>query len=121
MEFVEAMKIIRKICTINTDDCISCQLYEKCVFGDLPYKWKDFEIDCAISCAEKWNEAHEPKTWLKVLLERLPNMELNDGIPSLCPFEFFGGNAPANVGLECFRKCRECWNSIAPDEFQDKE
>ncbi len=64
----------------------------------------------AIAIVEQWSKEHPVRTYLSVLLEKFPNVELDedDGTPHLCPKSIFGINAEFE---RCaLNRCKECWN-----------
>lgn len=61
--------------------------------------------------AEQWAEENPVKTYLSVLLEKFPNVQMNtvNGIPEFCPQCIFGGE----VWVKCdytSETCMKCWN-----------
>lgn len=58
-------------------------------------------------------------TWIDKLREVLPNSsyvrDIDETIVWLCPYKFFGGNAPNYNGCTA-AKCRKCWNSEVEEE-----
>lgn len=119
MNAVDYLKIkarITKVCTIHCDDC---------PFGS---DNNGTENDCtnfeskypeqAVEIIEKWSKEHPIKTYLSVLLEKLPDVELDDmGLPTSCPFQLFNidyRDCPLNYG-----KCYECWNREYKEETNE--
>ena len=68
------------------------------------------EIDCpeqAVEIVEKWAKENPVKTYLSVLLEKFPNVELSSNeVPILCPYELFDIDGRTCPGCTCV----ECWN-----------
>ncbi len=109
MEVVEFLKKYARICSSH-DDC-----------GDCPLNYVDdtsntCSVDIAknpsktIAIVEQWAKEHPVKTYLSVLLEVFPNVELDEDndTPNLCPKSIFGINAKFE---RCaLNRCKECWN-----------
>ncbi len=61
----------------------------------------------AIEIVEKWAKENPVKTYLSVLLEKFPNVELSSNeVPKLCPYELFDIDGRTCPGCTCV----ECWN-----------
>ena len=83
MEFIEAFKIVKRMCEDDIGDCIDCPLSidnnntkEHCYDFMMAYPEKAEEI------LTKWAEEHPQKTILQDFLEKYPNVKLNeDGFP----------------------------------------
>ena len=61
----------------------------------------------AVEIVEKWAKENPVKTYLSVLLEKLPNTKLYEGsYPKFCPHTVFNTNkkCPPNTN------CKDCWN-----------
>lgn len=88
----------------------------------------EFEVlypEQAISIVQQWSDTHPQKTYLTDLLEKYPNIPLdNNGKPSyVCPHDLGLMSAEnCKLGLmsveDCKKdsnKCIECWNQIAEE------
>lgn len=83
--------------SFNNDTGVQCSIFE------MLYPEK------AIAIVQKWSDEHPQKTYLSELLERFPNISLdNDGTPTgICPYEL------GVMGEDDCRKdgnCVKCWN-----------
>jgi len=104
MDAVEYLKAKDRFC----NDCKKCPLsynnnFRQIDCGELQRK----EPEVAVGMVAKWAKEHPPKTYLSVLLEKLPNTKLYGGsYPKFCPHTVFGINekCPHDVN------CKECWN-----------
>lgn len=69
----------------------------------------------AVEAVEKWSKEHPVKTYLSVLLEKFPNVKLNnDDIPkTVCPNELFNLKEQGCPDI----KCINCWNR----EYKEEE
>lgn len=57
----------------------------------------------------KWDIDHPSKTMLQDVLEKLPNLKLQqDGTPAFCPGDI-GYSEPENCVGRCI-ECIDCWN-----------
>ena len=74
------------------------------------------EPDRSIEIVEKWAKENPPKTYLSVLLERLPNMRIeHDGTPDFCPDDVFKIKLKPSI---CdFIACIDCWKK----EYKEEE
>ena len=116
MNAVDYLKVkgrMTKDCTINCT---------KCPFDDSN---SSKHIDCmefeskypeqAVEIVEKWAKENPVKTYLSVLLEKLPNAKLTkEGIPVSCINCFFG--EASRVGCDKFNSCIDCWNKEYKEE-----
>lgn len=61
-------------------------------------------------------------TWIEKLADALPNSsyvrDADETMVVLCPYKFFGGNAP-NYNKCSGIKCRTCWNSEVTEHDVD--
>lgn len=93
-------------CTIHCDDC-PFNYDNNCTTFDSKYPEQAIEI------VEKWAKENPVKTYLSVLLEKLPNAKLNiRGIPDVCIKHYFGKEY-GNCGFE---SCKDCWNREYKEE-----
>ena len=109
MEFIEAMKIIARMCDI--EHCLNCPLSddnngtkESCCDFTIQFPKKAEKI------LTKWAEEHPQKTILTDFLEKYPNAPLNEsGFPKVCPvgLGFYDSGCPFVGGVV---DCKKCWN-----------
>lgn len=109
----------------------SCKNYTNCSKCKLSMDNNDIGLNCslfeqtypekAIKIVEQWGKDNPKKTYLSVLLEKLPNTFLDKkGIPiKFCPDDIFGDD----VWIRCeeilspnANDCIDCWNR----EFSEK-
>lgn len=93
--------------SFNNDTGVQCSIFE------MLYPEK------AIAIVQKWSDEHPQKTYLRELLERFPNISLdNDGTPNFCPYR---------LGLMSIDDCRNdgncvmCWNQPVPIEESESK
>jgi hypothetical protein len=93
--------------SFNNDTGVQCSIFE------MLYPEK------AIAIVQKWSDEHPQKTYLSELLERFPNISLdNDGTPNFCPYR---------LGLMSIDDCRNdgncvmCWNQPVPIEESESK
>lgn len=95
-------------------DCADCPLSidnngtnTECSYFETLYPEK------AIAIVQKWSDEHPQKTYLLELLEKYPNVLLNDdGTPTFCPYRL------GLMGADDCRKdgnCVKCWNQAIED------
>jgi hypothetical protein len=101
-------------CPLSSDNTaingigLSCTLFEK------RYPEKAVEI------VEKWAKENPPKTYLSVLLEKLPKAVLDeDGTPAICPHNLFGGKKWDKCKGSTFGGCEICWNREYKEETNE--
>lgn len=91
--------------TNNCDTCRNCPLDNvenmmSCVILESNYPEKAVEI------VEKWAKENPVKTYLSVLLEKLPNTKLYGGsFPKFCPHTVFNTNEKCTPDTNC----KDCW------------
>lgn len=104
----------RKVCQL---DCNDCPLYAKnngtddsCESFEMHYPEK------AIAAVQKWSDQHPQKTYLTELLEKYPNVLLNDnGLPKgICPHQL--GMKDSIADCKMGNDCVKCWNQPIPIE-----
>ena len=115
MNAVEYLKAKGKMC--DEISCLKCGLsrYEnnknlECFIFETQYHKQ------AVELVENWAKENPIKTYLSVLLERLPNAKLNEkGLPtSICPNMIFKAENGCRKGQ--FMTCLECWNREYKEE-----
>ena len=96
------------LCSNNNGEGLSCP---------------DFEMyypEKAIAAVQKWSDQHPQKTYLTELLEKYPNVLLNDnGLPKgICPHQL--GMKDSIADCKMGNDCVKCWNQpIEGDEEND--
>lgn len=111
MEFIEAMKIKKRMCEDDIIDCIDCPL------SDSNNKTKEtcsnfimLHPEEAEEIIKKWAEEHPQKTLLQDFLEKYPNAPIDRyGTPGLCPYSV-GYSKNASNDCRTYSSCKECWN-----------
>jgi hypothetical protein len=110
MNAVEYLKIKGRMTENCEIDCDECPL--ECVNNKENINCVKFETDFteqAIGIVEKWAKEHPIKTYLSVLLERLPNIQFEcDGTPNFCPTQVFKIKFKPLICNET--RCIDCWN-----------
>lgn len=108
------------LCSINNNKGQSCTAFE------MLYPEK------AVKAVQRWSDEHPQKTYLTDLLEKYPNIPLdNNGKPAyVCPHDLgLMSVAICKLGLmsveDCKKdsnknKCVECWNQLIPMEEDDE-
>jgi hypothetical protein len=106
MEFKEAMRVIKRICTAR-DNCGKCVLELNCPFATVP---SDHDYDKAEAILAKWAEEHPEKTIADDFFEKHPNaLKISSsGIPVTCAK--FCGYCKHCVRDEEASNCEKCWS-----------
>ena len=115
MEFIEAMKIKKRMCEYYAEGCVNCPLTilnndteEPCHEFIVLYPEKAEEI------LTKWAKEHPQKTILQDFLEKYPNALLNEsGFPNVCVFKL-GYIKERDCGNYDY-SCKKCWNRPLED------
>ena len=116
MNAVEYLKAKDRFC----NDCKKCPLsynnnFRQIDCGELQRK----EPEVAVGMVAKWAKEHPPKTYLSVLLEKLPKTSINEyGVPKTCPDALFGEGAKNN-SCNCPFDCVNCWNREYKEETNE--
>lgn len=86
------------LCGDNNGKGLSCAIYE------MYYPQK------AIEAVQRWSDEHPPKTYLTELLDKYPNVLLDDdGTPEgICPHQL--GLKSSIVDCKNGYDCPKCWN-----------
>lgn len=123
MEFVEYMKIKKRMTKTNNGDClIHCHKFEcplhatsnghnlNCIIFERMYPEK------AEAIVQKWADEHPRKTILQEFLEHYPNAKLNEnGLPiHACPHYFGYENMIDSCNWSESYRCIKCWNQPVP-------
>ena len=118
MKAVEYGKTKERMCKAiagNSHCSESCPLHINNLSKKILTENEGYNCDCAITtCPEqaveavkKWAKENPVKTYLSVLLEKFPNVELSSNeVPMLCPHELFDIDGRTCPGCTCV----ECWN-----------
>ena len=100
-------------CNMNCKDCIINDLYMKdrhgCIGAVTKYSKE------AITLIQNWSDAHPVKTRLDDLLEKYPNVPLNEnGYPSICPqtlgYCVCTGSICLVHQITCDEAFKKCWD-----------
>jgi len=113
VEYLKEKGRMTKKCNINCKDCplrnngtahTDCDFLEE----NMPEQ--------AVAIVETWAKEHPVKTYLSVLLEKLPNIKLhNNGTPLHCPSHYFKAS-----NVDCHKvRCWDCWNREYKEETND--
>ena len=101
VDYLKAKGRMTDNCTLSCYDCpinnrsASCMKFE----SDYPEQ--------AVEIVEKCAKENPVKTYLSVLLEKFPNVELSSNeVPILCPYELYDIDGRTCPGCTCV----ECWN-----------
>ena len=77
---------------------------------------EEMHPELAVKIVEKWAKEHPVKTYLSVLLEKLPKTSINEhGVPKTCPDALFGKSAYFD-SCNCPYECVKCWNREYKEE-----
>ena len=115
MNAVEYLKAKARFCTGICNICpLNSNNNEEKLYCD------DLEIErpeIAVELVEKWAKENPVKTYLSVLLEKLPKAVLGeDGTPAICPHNLFGGKKWDKCKGSTFGGCEICWNREYKEE-----
>lgn len=106
-------------CKLNCADCPLSHLNNGSGDTMLCSDFERIYPEKAIEIVQKWSDEHPQKTYLSELLERFPNISLdNDGTPNFCPYR---------LGLMSIDDCRNdgncvmCWNQPVPIEESESK
>lgn len=103
----------------SCNDCIKSECPLKVTQNGITITCRRFESlypEKAIEIVQKWSDEHPQKTYLTDLLEKYPNIPLdNNGKPSyVCPHDL--GLMSVEDCKKDSNKCVECWNQPIPIE-----
>ena len=102
MEFKQAMRVIKRICTAR-DGCEKCELELNCPFVTAP-SYHDY--DKAETILAKWAEEHPEKTIADDFFEKHPKAKKSDdGTPAPCAEDcgYIDKCSPGEMS------CADCW------------
>lgn len=99
-------------------DCANCPLSSLNNGTNDMTSCSDFEAlypEKAIEIVQRWSDEHPPKTYLTELLDKYPNVLLNDdGTPEgICPHQL--GLKSSIVDCKKSYDCVKCWSQIIED------
>jgi hypothetical protein len=106
----------------SCNDCLESECPLKVTQNGITITCRRFEslyLEQAIEIVQKWSDEHPQKTYLTNLLEKYPNIPLdNNGKPScVCPHDL--GLMSIEDCKKDSNKCVECWNQ--PVSVEDGE
>lgn len=111
MDVIEYLKTEKRICGFYTEGCQECPLssYNNGA-GTGCSKFTKQEPEKCIEIMKKWTEEHPRKTIVQELLEKYPDVRINNrGIPpELCPSDL--GYSEAEKCGTGNNICVKCWN-----------
>ena len=114
MNAIDFLKTKTRICEM---ECTKCPLSSHHNSKRIPCGGfqRDFPEE-TVEIVEKWAKENPVKTYLSVLLEKLPNAKLNEkGLPTcICPNMIFEVENGCRKGQ--FMTCLECWNREYKEE-----
>lgn len=121
--FNEKLKMTKKhklnggayICELNCTDCPLSNLNNGTTDN---MSCSDFEVlypKEAVKAVQQWSDENQPKTYLTELLDKYPNVLLNDdGTPEgICPHQL--GLKSSIVDCKNGYDCPKCWNQQIED------
>lgn len=103
MDAITFIKRFNRMCSWN-GYCDECELGGRCITCFANAEGVNAEEIVAI--VEKWSKEHPRKTFLSDLLEKYPNVKMDGGFPTICPYAL-GYESKFRCGQV---KCDECWN-----------
>ena len=109
IDAVKFLKTLYRMCGYYTTNCGQCPLSswnndENIGCRELKEKYPEK----AVEIVKAWAKEHPEKTYVQDLMEKFPNMALNDvGIP--CPCRAYLYNKE-NKCIHHNGNCAECWN-----------
>lgn len=116
------MNITDEVYRLTPKGLFASVLLEHGIIGELDDRvydaWDDF-----VGYYEKFLKDEHPaepprRTYRDVMLERFPNLLTQSLENDYCVHDFFGVACPAEYH-EGLQECEDCWNSPAPDEYQN--
>ena len=117
MDAVEYLKAKTRMTNSCNVDCWKCPLS---AINNDKQTASCAEFECqfteqAVEIVESWAEQHPIRTYLSVMLERLPNIRINKyGVPCGCPSTYFKEAFNNNcIGTDCL----DCWNREYKEEI----
>lgn len=94
------------LCSNNNGEGLSCPTFEM------------YYPERAVKAVQRWSDEHLPKTYLTELLDKYPNVLLNDdGTPEgICPHQLGLKSSIVDCKKSYDCDCVECWNQPIPIE-----
>ena len=117
MNAVDYLKIKGKMTEDCTISCNKCPIEEINNGKDIIcMKFESEYPEQAVEIVEKWAKENPVKTYLSVLLEKLPNAILEcDGTPAFCPSQVFKTKLKPSICNDI--SCIDCWNQEYKEEI----
>jgi hypothetical protein len=115
MKAVDYLKERSRMCAFH-QYCIDCPISNLISNTSLSCKkYEEIHPEEVVAIVENWAKEHPVKTYVSVLLDKLPNIKINNhGVPFGCPSTYF--KAPLN--RNCLTTdCLDCWNR----EYKEEE
>ena len=111
MDAVKYLKAKKRMCDLF-DCCNGCPLEDSNTDGWCGEHKRPEEI---VEIVEQWAKENPPRTYLSVLLEKLPNAKLDEyGTPKkFCPKDIFKTPDERCAGAIC----SDCWNREYKEEI----
>lgn len=106
MDAVKFLKEWRRIC--RDKNCVDCILSQYKNGKDVSCgNLREQFPETAVELVEKWSVEHPPKTRLKELIEKYPNVQLEEdgSTPKVCAV-YLGYSKDCPKSMDC----QECWN-----------
>ncbi len=109
VDYLKAKARMTNNCKIDCDECPidfdNNGVKKNCV------KFESEHTEQAVEIISKWAKENPVKTYLNVLLEKLPNAKLNKkGLPLFCPKYVFP------IENKCINDCVKCWHREYKEE-----
>lgn len=98
----------------SLDLCKGCPINssgEPCVIRTISQRDTAVSVEQQLDILHKWAKEHPVKTYKDVLLERFPNVSIDEkGMPYVCRNALFGGHKACMDILHNRPECINCWN-----------
>ena len=93
------------LCSNNNGEGLSCPIFEM------------YYPERAVKAVQRWSDEHPPKTYLTELLDKYPNVLLNDdGTPEgICPHQLGLKSSIVDCKKSYDCDCVKCWSQIIED------
>jgi hypothetical protein len=93
------------LCSNNNGEGLSCPTFEM------------YYPERAVKAVQRWSDEHPPKTYLTELLDKYPNVLLNDdGTPEgICPHQLGLKSSIVDCKKSYDCDCVKCWSQIIED------
>lgn len=103
MDAITFIKEFNRMCE-ETKYCDRCGFHGHCLLNT--EKKEVVSAEETLAVVERWSKEHPRKTFLSDLLEKYPNVKMDGGFPTICPYAL-GYESKFRCGQV---KCDECWN-----------